>query len=123
MLDFRIKRDDKGDVIVTEGIYEIEMDSAYNNEIPVFTNDIQELYAQSALIMTTINLKQIKYHQDYGINAYDKLNLNQQGLSDLATISVLQSISNMILEMFENNEEVAEWAGSGLSYIEIGGGE
>lgn len=123
MLDFRIKRDDKGDVIVTEGIYEIEMDTTYNDEIPVFTNDIQELYAQSALIMTTINLKQIKYHQDYGINAYDKLNLNQQGLSDLATISVLQSISNMILEMFENNEEVAEWAGSGLSYIEIGGGE
>lgn len=121
IVDFKLETDTENNVLQSKNGFIIEMDSSCRNEIPVITNDLNVLFIQSVAIMGTINQGQIKDNESYGVTPLYKVKMsNVSGLDDIYRTKILTELSNLVLDLFTNNQELLDYIAQQYSSISIG---
>lgn len=121
MIDFKLTRT-LNNIKRGESNYEIEMNSNLNNEIPYFTDDYSELHTQTMALFSTINRGQIPLYDDFGIQKVSRQVVNMQGMYEVGIIAVLEDIAEMVMEYFEQNDEIREWGMENYLTFQMTGG-
>lgn len=121
MIDFKIKRDSKNEINSKEGLV-IEMDMAGDNEIPLITSNMAELYTQTLALFATINKGQIKSDKNFGITSDYKIKMSDNGvISETYRAKLTEDLMNMASEAFLENEELLEFASNEYIVMDVGG--
>ena len=85
----------------------ISMMQNTDNELPNFETELPNLYAQSLVLLGTIAQGDFAYDTSFGLKIDDVIASGRAGLEGgFAKNRMLTSLSALIKDLFENNEEV-----------------
>lgn len=85
----------------------ISMMQNTDNELPNFETELPNLYAQSLVLLGTIAQGDLAYDASFGLKIDDVIASGRAGLEGgFAKNRMLTSLSALIKDLFENNEEV-----------------
>ena len=85
----------------------ISMMQNTDNELPNFETELPNLYAQSLVLLGTIAQGELAYDTSFGLKIDDVIASGRAGIEGgFAKNRMLTSLSALIKDLFENNEEV-----------------